>query len=264
MFTTSSAVLPFPNMVIKTGSLLYNWQVFCLFLVSIEENLKMEKQNKPSYSSKNQLGSGDHQQNRRPIEVFKLLPESNVIGQSSTRTEEAPAVLLKTGLTSTSSTSSSTSTGREPINKWMAFDKNAPENSKNTNTPATTATGTHNAYVPTSEQSPSDKQVITEKASIAERTAEWGIVVKADVVEATIAMSSGDGERSKRSSEESNCGLEGALPRVSQELKDALSTLQQTFVVSDATKPDCPIMYASSGFFSMTGYSSKEVIGRNW
>lgn len=235
----------------------------------------MEKQNKPSYSSKNQLGSGDHQQNRRPIEVFKL-PESNVIGQSSTRTEEAPAVLLKTGLTSTSNTSSSASTGREPINKWMAFDKNAPENSKNTNTPATT-TGTHNAYVPTSEQSSSDKQVITEKASIAERTAEWGIVVKADVVEATIAMSSGHGERSKssserlaatmestRTSEESNYGLEGALPRVSQELKDALSTLQQTFVVSDATKPDCPIMYASSGFFSMTGYSSKEVIGRNW
>ncbi|GFY94469.1 phototropin 2 [Actinidia rufa] len=35
------------------------------------------------------------------------------------------------------------------------------------------------------------------------------------------------------------------------------------FVVSDATKPDCPIMYASSGFFSMTGYASREVIGRN-
>ncbi|XP_057494884.1 phototropin-2-like isoform X2 [Actinidia eriantha] len=53
------------------------------------------------------------------------------------------------------------------------------------------------------------------------------------------------------------------FPRVSQELKDALATLQQTFVVSDATKPDCPILYASSGFFSMTGYSSREVIGRN-
>ncbi|KAK9065090.1 hypothetical protein SSX86_016473 [Deinandra increscens subsp. villosa] len=52
-------------------------------------------------------------------------------------------------------------------------------------------------------------------------------------------------------------------PRVSEELKDALATLKQTFVVSDATKPDCPIMYASGGFFTMTGYSSKEVIGRN-
>ncbi|XAR71133.1 Non-specific serine/threonine protein kinase [Bertholletia excelsa] len=63
----------------------------------------------------------------------------------------------------------------------------------------------------------------------------------------------------KRTSEDSETGL----PRVSQELKDALATLQQTFVVSDATKPECPIVYASSGFFTMTGYSSREVIGRN-
>jgi phototropin len=54
-----------------------------------------------------------------------------------------------------------------------------------------------------------------------------------------------------------------SLPRVSQELKDALSGLQQTFVVSDATRPDCPIIYASEGFFTMTGYSAKEVVGRN-
>ncbi|KAL5214493.1 hypothetical protein ABZP36_003645 [Zizania latifolia] len=54
-----------------------------------------------------------------------------------------------------------------------------------------------------------------------------------------------------------------SLPRVSQELKDALSILQQTFVVSDATRPDCPIIYASEGFFTMTGYSPKEVVGRN-
>nr|AML76696.1 putative LOV domain-containing protein [Azolla sp. BC-2016] len=53
------------------------------------------------------------------------------------------------------------------------------------------------------------------------------------------------------------------VPRVSKDLKDALETFQQTFVVSDATRPDCPILYASAGFFKMTGYSSKEVIGRN-
>ncbi|KAJ8491144.1 hypothetical protein OPV22_012865 [Ensete ventricosum] len=68
---------------------------------------------------------------------------------------------------------------------------------------------------------------------------------------------------STRTSNESSYSLESAIPRVSQELKDALSTLQQTFVVSDATRPDCPIMYASTGFFSMTGYSAKEIIGRN-
>lgn len=51
--------------------------------------------------------------------------------------------------------------------------------------------------------------------------------------------------------------------RVSEDLLDALSSFKQTFVVSDATKPDYPIMYASAGFFSMTGYSPKEVIGYN-
>ena len=59
-------------------------------------------------------------------------------------------------------------------------------------------------------------------------------------------------------------GKEKGFPRVSEDVKDALSTFQQTFVVSDATKPDYPIMYASAGFFKMTGYTSKEVIGRNW
>ena len=48
------------------------------------------------------------------------------------------------------------------------------------------------------------------------------------------------------------------------ELQGALSTFQQTFVVSDALQPDLPIMYASAGFFSMTGYSPREVIGCNW
>jgi hypothetical protein len=44
---------------------------------------------------------------------------------------------------------------------------------------------------------------------------------------------------------------------VSLEVKDALSSLQQTFVFSDATRPDCPIIYATEGFFTMTGYSLK-------
>jgi PAS domain-containing protein len=34
--------------------------------------------------------------------------------------------------------------------------------------------------------------------------------------------------------------------------------------VSDATQPDLPILYASAGFFNMTGYTPREVIGRNW
>lgn len=127
-----------------------------------------------------------------------------------------------------------------------------------------------------SENQSKDKGILT-GANIAERTAEWGLVVKSDVGEGGGSFkavnlrpsgeSGGGGSshrfaaESARTSEESESGF---FPRVSQELKAALATLQQTFVVSDATKPDCPIMYASSGFFSMTGYSSKEVIGRNW
>ncbi|KAL0710066.1 hypothetical protein Bca4012_017044 [Brassica carinata] len=107
-----------------------------------------------------------------------------------------------------------------------------------------------------------------DSAKITERTAEWGLsAVKPDSGEDGISFKlSTEVERSKmsrRSSEESTSSDSGAFPRVSQELKTALSTLQQTFVVSDATQPHCPIVYASSGFFTMTGYTSKEIVGRN-
>ena len=110
---------------------------------------------------------------------------------------------------------------------------------------------------------------------IAERTAEWGLMVKTGVGEGSfhaIPIGSGEGDKARNSSERASASARSSgdssfgteRPRASQELKDALATLQQTFVVSDATKKDCPIMYASSGFFTMTGYSSKEVIGKNW
>lgn len=51
--------------------------------------------------------------------------------------------------------------------------------------------------------------------------------------------------------------------RVSAELLDVLSSFKQTFVVSDATTADYPIVYASAGFFTMTGYGPQEVIGHN-
>nr|AHZ63882.1 phototropin [Schistochila sp. LGOW] len=69
----------------------------------------------------------------------------------------------------------------------------------------------------------------------------------------------------RRTSETSDGGSvdSQALPRVSRDLRDALASFQQTFVVSDASRPDFPILYASAGFFKMTGYSSREVMGRN-
>nr|AML77357.1 putative LOV domain-containing protein [Akania lucens] len=166
-----------------------------------------------------------------------------------------------------SKTFTSATSNKEHVNKWMAFKREAEAGkSKITN-----ITGKDDYSFNNSNRQSSDQ--ILAGASLAERTAEWGLVVKSDMGEGSFkAMTgpSGDGDRSKnsssstRASEEINFGAKsGAFPRVSQELKAALGSLQQTFVVSDATTPECPIMYASSGFFSMTGYSTKEVIGRN-
>ncbi|MCO5582354.1 hypothetical protein L7F22_036248 [Adiantum nelumboides] len=110
---------------------------------------------------------------------------------------------------------------------------------------------------------------------VAERAAQWGLVVKGTGKRAGVGARTSNEEKrsdsfqqqrgtslSVRSSEDSEPGG-FYIPRVSKNLKDALETFQQTFVVSDATRPDYPILYASAGFFKMTGYSSKEVIGRN-
>nr|AML79658.1 putative LOV domain-containing protein [Anemone hupehensis] len=136
---------------------------------------------------------------------------------------------------------------------------------------------------------PKKKEGDSEIGAAAQRAAEWGLVLKTNDETGKpqgvgARTSGGDGNKpessrrnsnnSVRTSEDSDGGGGGgggigndkeraSIPRVSEDLKDALSTFQQTFVVSDATKPDYPILYASAGFFKMTGYSSREVIGRN-
>ncbi|KAL4588108.1 hypothetical protein LXL04_000987 [Taraxacum kok-saghyz] len=101
-----------------------------------------------------------------------------------------------------------------------------------------------------------------------QRAAEWGLVLQTDTEtgkpQGVKVRTSGEDTNVKPGSNRRDSGKERGFPRVSEDLKDALSTFQQTFVVSDATKPDYPILYASAGFFKMTGYTSKEVIGRNW
>ncbi|XP_015952211.1 phototropin-2-like [Arachis duranensis] len=168
---------------------------------------------------------------------------------------------------------SNSSGNRETMNKWMAFSRDSGFNNDG-NSAMNNLSGAKSAA---KVNDSTNHRTLTE-ASIAERTAEWGLPMNSSSVKAIAekTSSSFDGDRTKnlsdrfvestRTSGDSNYGSEsssGVFPRVSQELKEALATLQQTFVVSDATKPDCPIMYASSGFFNMTGYSSKEVIGRN-
>ncbi|KAJ9153283.1 hypothetical protein P3X46_026739 [Hevea brasiliensis] len=209
-----------------------------------------------------------NREERRSIEIFDP-PASNVeVGQptsaSSSRSHGIDTqAYIEGGSSKNFSSSSSSSSSWEPVNKWMAFERECAIKSKITCTDAITELKGNNVAATLTE------------TSIAERTAEWGLVVKSDVGEGSfkaIKILSGHGDRSKYSSKRfaaestrtSGESDAGAFPRVSQELKDALATLQQTFIVSDATKPDCPIMYASNGFFSLTGYSSKEVIGRNW
>eukprot|EP01138_Halocafeteria_seosinensis_P006442 gb/GECG01006585.1/.p1 GENE.gb/GECG01006585.1/~~gb/GECG01006585.1/.p1 ORF type:complete len:246 (+),score=30.83 gb/GECG01006585.1/:1-738(+) len=64
--------------------------------------------------------------------------------------------------------------------------------------------------------------------------------------------------------------LEGPSQRATKKLEDpdyqlvqALTISQQNFVVSDPKLPDNPIVFASQGFYQLTGYTPKEVIGRN-
>ncbi|CAM0152363.1 unnamed protein product [Urochloa decumbens] len=105
----------------------------------------------------------------------------------------------------------------------------------------------------------------------AQRAAEWGLVLQTDErtgrPQGVSARPSGGSSTSDSLDDERERAAGkctgAALPRVSEELRAALSAFQQTFVVSDATRPDHPILYASAGFFNMTGYSSNEVVGRN-
>ncbi|PKA51098.1 Phototropin-2 [Apostasia shenzhenica] len=144
----------------------------------------------------------------------------------------------------------------EQLEKWMAFPETEIQKDQ------------------TCDEITEESNQAGSSSTIEQRAAEWGLVVKSGADpsgQTTVLRSMAEGgkrsmERTAEStttSNESKYGMDSSFPRVSQELKDALSSLQQTFVVSDATKPDCPIMYASAGFFSMTGYSAKEVIGRN-
>jgi PAS domain S-box-containing protein len=53
------------------------------------------------------------------------------------------------------------------------------------------------------------------------------------------------------------------LPAPQRHLTMALAGIRQTFVVTDPFLPDCPIVFASEGFYHMTGYPPEEVLGRN-
>ncbi|KAL3829153.1 hypothetical protein ACJIZ3_017955 [Penstemon smallii] len=175
---------------------------------------------------------------------------------------------------------SSKSTSNSPVSRpvfrpqpswqsWTSSNPNPnPERSGNNTNAADGMITSWMALEPTPD--PDDHQGV---GAASQRAAEWGLVLKTDEEtgkpQGVKVRTSGDDPKSSRRnsgnsvrSDLSDDGT-GGFPRVSEDLKDALSTFQQTFVVSDATKPDFPILYASAGFFNMTGYTSREVIGRN-
>eukprot|EP00241_Pyramimonas_parkeae_P003309 CAMPEP_0114253224 /NCGR_PEP_ID=MMETSP0058-20121206/16271_1 /TAXON_ID=36894 /ORGANISM="Pyramimonas parkeae, CCMP726" /LENGTH=771 /DNA_ID=CAMNT_0001367241 /DNA_START=638 /DNA_END=2953 /DNA_ORIENTATION=+ len=53
------------------------------------------------------------------------------------------------------------------------------------------------------------------------------------------------------------------VPSAHKNLTLALAGLRHTFVVSDPMLPDTPIVFASEGFYEMTGYGPDEVLGHN-
>nr|AML78648.1 putative LOV domain-containing protein [Miconia bicolor] len=164
----------------------------------------------------------------------------------------------------------------DEITSWMALKEPAAPK-PDTASPAVTRQDMPPAVV---GDDATKGQKSEEVGAAVQRAAEWGLVLKTDNETGkpqgvTVRTSGGDDGKPGTSRRNSNNsmrssgemsegeGRERGFPRVSEDLKDALSTFQQTFVVSDATKPDYPIMYASAGFFKMTGYTSKEVVGRN-
>mmetsp|Transcript_4310 Transcript_4310/g.12748 ORF Transcript_4310/g.12748 Transcript_4310/m.12748 type:complete len:182 (+) Transcript_4310:2-547(+) len=46
-------------------------------------------------------------------------------------------------------------------------------------------------------------------------------------------------------------------------LLEALKHARRSFVITDPTLPDNPIVFASGGFLSLTGYKLEQVLGRN-
>eukprot|EP01024_Parvocaulis_polyphysoides_P034245 TRINITY_DN30303_c1_g1_i1.p1 TRINITY_DN30303_c1_g1~~TRINITY_DN30303_c1_g1_i1.p1 ORF type:complete len:459 (-),score=88.11 TRINITY_DN30303_c1_g1_i1:7-1383(-) len=53
------------------------------------------------------------------------------------------------------------------------------------------------------------------------------------------------------------------FPRVAIDLATTVERIQQNFVISDPSLPDCPIVFASDGFLELSGYRREEVLGRN-
>ncbi|CAM6092110.1 unnamed protein product [Calypogeia fissa] len=112
----------------------------------------------------------------------------------------------------------------------------------------------------------SDESVTTTRSEVSEdfmqeRAAQWGygVVLKNTSRDSTPRTSGGSSTGRSRAGSTSS----QALPVVSRDVKDALSSFMLAFLVCDATDPEMPILYASAGFTTMTGYTTDEIVGKN-
>ena len=58
-------------------------------------------------------------------------------------------------------------------------------------------------------------------------------------------------------------GGSGSILNMLQALGAALDAIAEGVTISDATRPDDPLVFANDGFYRMTGYAAADVIGRN-
>nr|AML77526.1 putative LOV domain-containing protein [Pellia neesiana] len=128
-----------------------------------------------------------------------------------------------------------------------------------------------------------DSTNVVSEELISERAGQWGygLVLKGYSVESTPRSSGGSTHSGSTSSTSSNSASassssnlssgssssssssDGIIPCISMQIRDALSSFNLAFLVSDNLDNDFKILYASSGFTTMTGYAGYEAVGRN-
>nr|AML79159.1 putative LOV domain-containing protein [Ricciocarpos natans] len=102
-----------------------------------------------------------------------------------------------------------------------------------------------------------------------ERALQWGYEVplrsSAEFGDGGSTLSGRTSTVSSQSRSSAGSNSSQTIPRVAKDVRDAITSFNLAFVVCDATgtDPTYPVLYASGGFFRMTGYEADEVIGSN-
>ena len=74
------------------------------------------------------------------------------------------------------------------------------------------------------------------------------------------AVLSATGLKSSKSFDDDQQAL---TSRSGMDMASTLERIQESFVITDPSLPDHPIVFASDGFLSFTGYTREEILGRN-